>query len=101
MDGFNSSEYKRSRNSYIVQCTVEYFVSLLVTDVFLAKRASFSAVKEMISLFSGMIFTALAGYHKFICVFQKQESTFGVHLRWGEKDISFRTDHFKILFFIQ
>jgi len=34
---YNSPDYKRSRNSYVVQCTLEYFVSLLVTDAFLAK----------------------------------------------------------------
>ena len=34
---FDSPEYKRSRGAYMTQCTVEYFVSLLVTDAFLAK----------------------------------------------------------------
>ena len=34
---FNSPEYKRSRVAYVAQCTFEYFVSLLVTDAFLAK----------------------------------------------------------------
>ena len=34
---YNSTEYKRSRKAYMAQCTFEYFVSLLVTDAFLAK----------------------------------------------------------------
>lgn len=34
---FNSPDYKRSRISYMAQCTFEYFVSLLVADAFLAK----------------------------------------------------------------
>ncbi len=34
---FFSAEYKRSRSAYVAQCTFEYFVSLCVTDAFLAK----------------------------------------------------------------
>ena len=34
---YSSKEYKRSRRAYICECTFEYFVSLLVTDAFLAK----------------------------------------------------------------
>ena len=34
---FSSEEYKRSRGAYVAQCTFEYFVSLCVTDAFLAK----------------------------------------------------------------
>ncbi len=37
MDKFNTPEYIRSRNAYIVQQSAEYFVTLLVADVFLAK----------------------------------------------------------------
>ncbi len=33
---FNSKDYKRSRASYMAQCTIEYFISLLVADAFLA-----------------------------------------------------------------
>lgn len=35
-DVFESKEYKRSRNSYKLACAFEYFISLLVTDAFLA-----------------------------------------------------------------
>ena len=34
---YNSKDHKRSRNSYLIECAFEYFVSLLVTDVFLVK----------------------------------------------------------------
>ena len=34
---YNSAEYKRSRVSYMAQSTFEYFIALLVSDVFLAK----------------------------------------------------------------
>ncbi len=34
---YDSKDYKRSRNAYKWECTFEYFVSLLVTDAFLAK----------------------------------------------------------------
>ncbi len=36
-DRFISNEYKRSRAAYVIQCTAEYFVSILVADAFLAK----------------------------------------------------------------
>ncbi len=35
---FNTIEYKRSRSAYAAQCTVEYFISLLVTDAFIVKQ---------------------------------------------------------------
>ncbi len=34
---YNSSDYKRSRNCYRWECAFEYFITLLVTDAFLAK----------------------------------------------------------------
>ena len=34
---YDCAEYKRSRKSYVAYCTFEYFVSILATDVFLAK----------------------------------------------------------------
>ena len=36
---FDSKAYKRSRKAYMAQCTIEYFVSILVADAFLAKAA--------------------------------------------------------------
>ena len=37
---FDSIEYKRSRVAYMMQCTFEYFVTILVADAFLAKLLS-------------------------------------------------------------
>lgn len=37
MNQFETTAYKRSRTAYTIQCAVEYFVTLLVTDAFLAK----------------------------------------------------------------
>jgi len=37
VDVFESKEYKRSRNAYRLECTFEYFVSILVAGSFLAK----------------------------------------------------------------
>ncbi len=34
---FVSRDYKRSRNAYVLQCAFEYFVSIFVSDAFLAK----------------------------------------------------------------
>ena len=34
---FESPDYRRSRNAYTAQCAFEYFVSILVSDAFLAK----------------------------------------------------------------
>ncbi|MBQ9097833.1 MAG: MFS transporter [Clostridia bacterium] len=34
---FDSKDYKRSRNSYLIECAFEYFVALLVSDAFLVK----------------------------------------------------------------
>lgn len=36
-DRFSTAAYKKSRRAYCMECAFEYFVSLLVTDAFLAK----------------------------------------------------------------
>ncbi|MBQ7153583.1 MAG: MFS transporter [Clostridia bacterium] len=36
-DIYESAVYKRSRRSYVIQCMVEYFITLTVTDAFLVK----------------------------------------------------------------
>ncbi len=46
---FNSKAYKISRQSYIWQCTFEYFVSLLVTDAFLAKLLSNMGISDSVT----------------------------------------------------
>lgn len=43
---FSSSEYKRSRNAYTLQCMFEYFVSILVADSFLAKLLTSVGFKD-------------------------------------------------------
>lgn len=56
MKDFNSIEYKRSRASYMAQCTVEYFVSLLVTDAFLAKLLSSIGISDaLVGIISSFI----------------------------------------------
>lgn len=39
-DRFSTAVYKKSRRAYCIECAFEYFVSLLVTDAFLAKVLS-------------------------------------------------------------
>lgn len=41
---YDSPEYKRSRKAYTAQCAVEYFGSLLVTDIFLVKLPGHIAI---------------------------------------------------------
>ena len=54
-DKFNSKEYKISRNAYIAQCTFEYFISLLVTDAYLAKLLSYEGISDsMIGIISSI-----------------------------------------------
>ena len=38
---YETGPYRRSRAAYIAQCTLEYFVSILCTDVYLAKLLKF------------------------------------------------------------
>lgn len=48
-DIFSSKEYRRSRKAYVVQCTAEYFVSILVADAFLAKLLSHIGVSDSLT----------------------------------------------------
>ncbi len=53
---FQSKECKRSRNAYMIQCTVEYFISLLVTDAFLAKLLQYVGLSDsLIGIISSFI----------------------------------------------
>ena len=45
-DIYQSSDYKRSRKAYTVQCAFEYFVSILVTDAFLAKLLAHMGISD-------------------------------------------------------
>ena len=57
---FETKEYKRSRKAYMTQCTVEYFVSCLVADAFLAKLLTYlgfsDALTGIISSFVSVAF---------------------------------------------
>lgn len=56
MERFNSSEYKRSRVAYVIQCTTEYFISLLVADVYLAKLLSSIGISDsLVGIISSFI----------------------------------------------
>lgn len=46
---FDSKEYKRSRKAYMVQCTLEYFVSILVADAFLAKLLTYIGISDSLT----------------------------------------------------
>ena len=46
---FNSPAYKRSRAAYTIECAFEYFVTLLVTDAFLAKLLKSIGVSDSLT----------------------------------------------------
>ncbi|MBQ2696568.1 MAG: MFS transporter, partial [Clostridia bacterium] len=53
---FESKDYKRSRAVYVAQSTFEYFVSLLVTDAFLAKLLTNMGISDsVIGIVSSLI----------------------------------------------
>lgn len=60
MTNFDSPEYKRSRKAYLLQCSFEYFVALLVSDAFLAKLLSSIGISDalngIISSFISLVF---------------------------------------------
>ena len=49
MIDYQSPEYRRSRAAYTAQCAVEYFISLLVTDAFLAKLLSYLGISDALT----------------------------------------------------
>lgn len=56
MQNFESYEYKRSRAIYIVQSTLEYFVTILAGDVFLAKLLTHMGISDaMIGIISSLV----------------------------------------------
>ena len=53
---FEIAQYKRSRQSYIWYCTFEYFISILVSDVFLAKLLTHVGMEDwLIGIISSII----------------------------------------------
>ena len=56
MIDYNSKEYKNSRLAYIGHCTFEYFVSILVTDAYLANLLSNMGISDgVIGIISSLI----------------------------------------------
>ena len=87
---FSSPEYRRSRTAYIAQCTFEYFVSLLVTDTFLAKLLSYVGLSDamigvissfislafIVQLFSLLLVGARVGKKKIVIIFDTVSQLF-------------------------
>lgn len=46
---FESADYKRSRRAYTAQCAIEYYVSILVADAFLAKLLTHIGVSDALN----------------------------------------------------
>lgn len=89
---FGSKEYIRSRRAYMLQCTVEYFISLLVTDSFLSKLLSSIGVSDSLT---GVIssFISLAFVVQLMSVFL-------VRKRVNSKKLVMVFDTVSILFFM-
>ena len=55
-DIYQSSDYKRSRKAYTMQCAFEYFVTILVSDAFLAKLLTHMGISDSsIGLISSLV----------------------------------------------
>lgn len=75
-DIFQSSDYTRSRKAYVIQCTLEYFVSLLVADAFLAKLLTNVGVSDsLIGIISSFISMAFLFQLFSIALVQKFSNT--------------------------
>lgn len=60
MNKFDTAEYKRSRVAYATQCTIEYFITLLITDAFLAKLLTNIGISDvLIGIISSFISLAM------------------------------------------
>lgn len=89
---FDSPTYKRSRNAYMIQCTFEYFITLLVADAFLAKLLTRMGISDyLIGIISSFISLAF--------VFQLL-SIFRVKAKVSTKKIVITSDTLSIFFFM-
>lgn len=89
---FNSLEYKRSRGAYKAQCTVEYLVTLLASDAFLAKLLSSLGIKDsLVGIISSFVTLA--------CVVQAM-SIFLVRARVSTKKLSMTLYTVSMAFFM-
>lgn len=94
---YNSTEYKRSRGSYMAQCTVEYFVSLLVTDAFLAKLLTHIGISDALTgVISSFITLAFVFQLLSIPLVKSKVSTKKIVMFFDTMSISF----FMFLYFI-
>ncbi len=60
---FQTPEYKRSRKAYVSYCTFEYFITILIGDVFLAKLLTYAGMEDwLIGIISSIVSLA--------CLFQ-------------------------------
>ena len=65
---FNSSPYKQSRRAYILECTFEYFIALLVSDAFLATLLTEMGIDDaVIGVISSLI--SLAFLFQLVSIF--------------------------------
>lgn len=68
---YEDADYKRSRKAYLIECAFEYFVSLLVTDAFLAKLLKDIGMSDAaVGIVSSLI--SLAFLFQFFAVFVVQ-----------------------------
>lgn len=59
MQDFDSREYKRSRSAYVVQCTLEHLLGLLVVDAYLAKLLSYIGLSDaMVGIIASFVSVA-------------------------------------------
>ena len=92
MNDFNLPEFKRSRGAYVAKETAEYFVSLLVTDAFLAKLLTSMGISDgMIGIISSFITIAF--------VFQLM-SIFLLRLKMSTKKLVILFDTLSNFFFM-
>ncbi len=92
MDKFNSLEYKRSRKFYNIQCAVEYFVSLLVLDAFLAKLLTSIGISDSLNGIISSFISLAFGIQIF--------SLFIVKIKTSRKRIVMIFDVLSMIFFM-
>ena len=73
-DIYNSTEYKNTRKAYMAQCTIEYIVSILVADAYLAKLLTSIGISDAMT---GIIssFISLAFVFQLLSIFLVEKMT--------------------------
>lgn len=73
-DIYNSKEYKNTRKAYMAQCTIEYIVSILVADAYLAKLLTSIGISDAMT---GIIssFISLAFVFQLLSIFLIEKMT--------------------------